>query len=56
MIQSTDAKVTVMTRNSRPGALSFLNRTESGFVTPTPRSCSADHLFSSQMQTSQNAK
>jgi hypothetical protein len=45
MTQSTDAKVTVMTRNSRPGALTVRKRIESCLVTASPLSCSADHLI-----------
>ena len=47
MIQSTDAKVTVSTRKSRPGALTLRKRTLSAGVVPMPRSCSADQLLSS---------
>ncbi len=56
MIQSVEAKVTVSTRNSSPGALTFRNLIESIVVTPTPRSCSADHLLRIQTSASQNTK
>ena len=56
MIQSTEAKVTVSTRKSRPGALTVRNRTLSAGVVAWPRSCSADQRLSSTTSSIQNAK
>src|SRR5215203_6878802 len=55
--QSVIAKVSVRTRNSRPGALTVRKRTiPAGSVDSSPRSCAADHLVSTQLVRIQNAK
>src|SRR3954469_11335269 len=57
MIQSTDANVIVTTEISSPGALTTRKRLVSaGWPATSPRSCPADHAFSSHDASAHSAK